>query len=382
MLGRTSQLIDSVAGGLDGVGRSISTRQAAQQSRLQRIGRQTRLIEIVVGGVGIALSLTLAIALTLSITRPLGRLQSRLQEVVDGDGDLTQRIAWRGNDEVSRLSATFNRFLDKLAPTIAQVASDSEVIAAAGATSAATATQLATLASKTASQTASVAALAQDVSDTTQHMASGIAQLSDGARDIARSAASAVDVGGNAVEEARGAAEAFDRLGRSSLAITSLVALVSGIAEQSHLLALNATIEASRAGLAGAGFAVVAAEVKGLAVRTAQATEQIAGQSMAIAKDSMVAATAIAEVQRVIETIAEHQSAIAAAVEEQTAATASLSRGAVETATGAASILDAISEIAASAQTLSLGSGTSLHSAQSLAELSTTMNRLVAQFVV
>ena len=324
VLVRGPKLIGEVADGLDAVAASVLARESQGQAQVDSISRQSKMFAIVAGGLGIVLAIAFAVVLTLSITRPLSRLQTRLEEVVDGNGDLTRRITWRGNDEVSVLSATFNRFLDKLAPTIAQVASDADVIASAGVRSAATASQLASLASQTASQTASMAALAKGVSGTMQHMAAGIEQLTASARDIAGTAAKAARVGTDAVVDAEAAGDTVLRLGRASDAITALVSLVSGIAEQTHLLALNATIEAARAGQAGSGFAVVAAEVKGLARSTAEATEQIAERSLAIRTDSAHAAQAIIGVQQVIMEIAEFQSTIAAAVEEQTAATAEL----------------------------------------------------------
>ena len=127
-------------------------------------------------------------------------------------------------------------------------------------------------------------------------------------------------------------------LGTSSQQIGEVVRVITTIAEQTNLLALNATIEAARAGEAGKGFAVVASEVKELAVETARATESIGRLVQTIQSDTAGAVGAIEHISGVIASINDYQMTIASAVEEQTATTAEMGRYVGDAATGAGEI--------------------------------------------
>ncbi|BEP14717.1 hypothetical protein acdb102_30280 [Acidothermaceae bacterium B102] len=380
VLVREPVLVGKVAAKLDTLVQAVQVREDAQQVRVHLVSSRSELAVAVLGGLGLLLAIGLALVLTLSITGPLQRLQRRLTAVVEGSADLSARIAWRGRDEISRLSATFNEFLDKLAPTVDQLSSDGQVIAAAGEQSAATADTLAAMAADTVSRTESLGVLAEDVSRSVGAMASGIAQLGSSAREIALTASTAAQVGDAAVVRARAVGITVGRLGRTADTITSLVELVAGVARQTHLLALNATIEAARAGESGLGFAVVAAEVKELARSTAEATAAIAERSGVIRTDSTEAAAAISTVLAVIEEIADLQATIAAAVEEQTAATAAMTYSAADAARSATDIVAEVSKVAQSADTMSRGSASSQRAAADLALLSGTMQELVTRF--
>jgi len=127
--------------------------------------------------------------------------------------------------------------------------------------------------------------------------------------------------------------------------IGDVVNLIRNIAGQTNLLALNATIEAARAGEAGRGFAVVASEVKSLAVQTAKATEQIAGQIAAVQESTLAVVDAIRRNASRMTEIDACTSSVAAALEEQNAATGAISRNVTSAAGGTkqvAAILDQV----------------------------------------
>ncbi len=380
VLVREPQLVAKVGATLDDLVSAVQARENAQQARVRGISRASTVAVAVIAGVGLVLAIALALLLTLSVTGPLHRLQQRLEGVVEGKADLSARITWRGRDEVSSLSATFNRFLDKLAPTVEQMAADGEIIAAAGEQSSVTADHLSEMAEDTVRRTASLAVAADDVSRNIGEMATGIQQLGLSAREIALTAAEAAEAGGAAVRSTESVGATVGRLGRTADSISSLVELVAAVARQTHLLALNATIEAARAGESGKGFAVVAAEVKELARRTADATAAIAERSDAIRADSADALAAIASVQSVITDMADLQATIAAAVEQQTAATTAMSFSAGDAAGRATDIVTEVARVAASADTLSRGSAASQQAAADLALLSTSMQQLVGRF--
>ncbi|MEU7906870.1 methyl-accepting chemotaxis protein [Actinoplanes sp. NPDC049118] len=179
---------------------------------------------------------------------------------------------------------------------------------------------------------------AQLISQGSAEMTASISEISD--RVIAASADT-----GAAVASARDAAQTMVRLQESSRQISDVTKLITSIADQTKLLALNATIEAARAGESGKGFAVVAGEVKDLAARTAEATQQIIAMADAIQGESSQVDGAIAGIVELIDRVAEQQTMIAGAVEEQTATTAQMSGG-------VRSVADSVQASAQAAQTV------------------------------
>src|SRR6202035_3047452 len=101
---------------------------------------------------------------------------------------------------------------------------------------------------------------------------------------------------GIAANEANTTNQQIGGLAQAAQKIGDVVKLIQDVAGQTNLLALNATIEAARAGDAGRGFAVVASEVKSLAVQTAKATEEIAGQILSVQSSTTSAVAAIRDI--------------------------------------------------------------------------------------
>lgn len=170
---------------------------------------------------------------------------------------------------------------------------------------------------------AAVAAASEQMSASIHEIAAGSSAASEGTARAVESAASATD-------RLTALTEVVERIGTVSRLITS-------IAEQTHLLALNATIEAARAGESGRGFAVVAGEVKSLADRTHEATDEITGMVDAITETTSLTTEAIGQIVAQIDDVRERQAGIAAAVQEQSAVADGMSRdiGTVAQATAA-----------------------------------------------
>ncbi|MEA2950225.1 MAG: methyl-accepting chemotaxis protein [Alphaproteobacteria bacterium] len=168
--------------------------------------------------------------------------------------------------------------------------------------------------------------------------------------------------------------------------IGDVVKLIRDIAGQTNLLALNATIEAARAGESGRGFAVVASEVKTLAVQTAKATEEIAGQIQAVQSSTSGAVEAIRRIAERMREIDRFTSAVAASIEQQSTATGQISRNVADAAQGtkvAASVLgkvtDAATHTSSSASNMLAGSQAVEEAVSELrSEVETFLKKVVA----
>ncbi|WP_347901627.1 methyl-accepting chemotaxis protein [Pseudomonas purpurea] len=239
---------------------------------------KTLLVAIAAGLLGLLL-----IWLTASsVTRPINSVAQMLKAIASGDGDLTQRLDYSKQDELGELVSWFNRFLDKLQPTIAQI--KQSITDARG-----TADQSSEIARQTSEgmqvqfrEIDQVATASNEMSATAHDVAnsaSNAANAAKGADQSARDGMSIIerstrDINQLADEVSKAVGE-VEALAVNSEQIGSVLEVIRSIAEQTNLLALNAAIEAARAGESGRGFAVVADEVRNLAKRTQDSVEEI-----------------------------------------------------------------------------------------------------------
>ena len=165
-------------------------------------------------------------------------------------------------------------------------------------------------------------------------VAAAAEQLAASTQEISRQAAQAAEAAQHATSAAQASDATMQALTIGAARVGEVVRLIDSIAAQTRMLALNATIEAARAGEAGRGFAVVAGEVKALASQTASATEEIGVQIGAMRQASDEAASAIAGIVAVVESLVGFSGGIAAAVEQQRQATQEIARAAARAAEG------------------------------------------------
>jgi methyl-accepting chemotaxis protein/PAS domain-containing protein len=171
-------------------------------------------------------------------------------------------------------------------------------------------------------------------------------ELSASSKEISRQLAQANEVVRNAAAAATATNDDIAGLARVAQRIGDVVKLIQDIAEQTNLLALNATIEAARAGEAGRGFAVVASEVKSLAVQTAKATGEITREISSAQSSTGDAVAAIRAITERMVDINAHTSEVVGAIEQQETATDEISHNVASAAAGAKNVVAALGEVA------------------------------------
>ncbi|WP_215141286.1 methyl-accepting chemotaxis protein [Exiguobacterium qingdaonense] len=248
---------------------------------------------VIIGMFGIAASLLYFVLR--SILRPLRLLTEGAERIKSGD--LTEPIAVQSNDEIGRVSDSFNEMsaslrmvLLRLDDSISQVAASSQELMANSSHNTASSEQIARAVDQMAVSAEGSKSQLDDNATSLQAITSGIMRISESSMDVSelsRETSNEAEDGSTTVRENVKQMQAIDSsvvtfegvihsLAHRSNEIGDIVTVINGIAEQTNLLALNAAIEAARAGENGKGFAVVASEVRKLAEQSQQSTKQIA----------------------------------------------------------------------------------------------------------
>ena len=375
---------------LDGVDAQIAQVEAEIEERIGTI-----ITSILVVAVILLIVLgVLGVMFSNAFLRPLQQIRGNLDDIAAGEGDLTRRLPINSDDELGQLAGSFNRFVEKIHGLVRQI------VEMTG--------QLTELVGQVSAQAQRSEQAMDRQRHETDQVATAINEMSAAAHEVARSAQGAAEAAqktdqeGQAaklvvdgsiqrihtlVDDIRSSGVSLDSLQKDVQSIVSVLDVIRSIAEQTNLLALNAAIEAARAGEAGRGFAVVADEVRALASRTQQSTQEIQGmidrlqQGTEQAVSSMrrssdagditseqanKAGTSLDAIARLIGTINAMNAQIASAAEEQTAVAEEINRSVHQIAVAVDSVA---SETQQGAQT-----------ARSLAGLGERLGQLVRQF--
>ncbi|MGF1683845.1 methyl-accepting chemotaxis protein [Photobacterium minamisatsumaniensis] len=284
----------------------------------------------------------------------LNKVSLALADIANGEGDLTVRIDVNTQDEVGKLADNFNQFVARqhiMASKLRDITVELNRNAADAATSATQRshnirhqqdeiTMVATAVTEMASATQEIAGNAENTAKTAEQ---AVTLTAEGHSQVGQSQQSI----GNLASEVDSAVGIIEDLNEHALKISTILATIRDIAEQTNLLALNAAIEAARAGEQGRGFAVVADEVRVLSQRTHTSTEEIqtmietlqstTKQAVSVMNDSHhLAETSVQDVDGAgdsinniaseINVISDMATQIASAAEEQSSVTAEISR--------------------------------------------------------
>ncbi|WP_346351507.1 methyl-accepting chemotaxis protein [Oceanimonas sp. AH20CE76] len=341
-------------------------------------------------------SVLVALVLARSIVQPLQQTVLNLQDIAEGEGDLTRRLAEAGNDELTELAKAYNRFVVKVQELVQRVSDATGQMAAATEELSQVAQETRQGVDNQRDQTTQVVTAMHQMTMSIQEIAGNTGNAADTARQTTATTEDGREAVGRNVQtmdelagEVNQASAMIQELARQNGDIGKMLEVIHTIADQTNLLALNAAIEAARAGDAGKGFSVVAEEVRSLAQRTQQSTGEIEQLVTSIQQSTQnvvavmernqqktetavceanTVANRLSDIKTAVDAIHDMNTQVAAAVEEQSAVAEDVNRS-----------MSMINDIA---EQSGHSVGQTAQASAELARLATQLQELVGRFRV